>query len=327
MINKVRIKTKVKAKIKAKTKHRRSMAFVSSKQQGFTLIELLVVVSILAALAGITSVAMDGYQQDAEAKITRVEMQRISNAIRRFKADTGYWPKTGPFSYDSDHTEVSDTWPSSFNMERYRDNYFNDKANLWWLFEQPTKYIGQWKTGTLSNLVRDPNNGSTETIWEWDIDTAFGWHGPYIDSPSIRQVIKDEVAQDGCSTMNTATVTASAIRPHSSYPTTIVKRIQGLVDRFQQVRERNTGGEYCVIQRDEANPDNFKVSEFSGSPYLYEAKFTHTNSALCTKNADTDLSVTCAALRSFGPDGEDNGGADTSDDIVFVLQVNSELGE
>ncbi len=63
------------------------------KTRGFTLIELLVVVSVLAAIAGMTSVALDGYQQDAEEKLTRVEMQRIANAIRRFKEDTGYWPK------------------------------------------------------------------------------------------------------------------------------------------------------------------------------------------------------------------------------------------
>ncbi|MCP4279843.1 MAG: prepilin-type N-terminal cleavage/methylation domain-containing protein, partial [Alteromonas sp.] len=110
-----------------------NMAKSSAKtQQGFTLIELLVVVSILAALAGITSVAMDGYQQDAEEKITRVEMQRIAGAIRRFKADTGYWPKTGPFSYDTSHTEVSGTAPvASYPMTHYRDDYFNDAANFW----------------------------------------------------------------------------------------------------------------------------------------------------------------------------------------------------
>jgi prepilin-type N-terminal cleavage/methylation domain-containing protein len=67
---------------------------IKNKQTGFTLIELLVVVTILATLAGLTSVVMTGYEQDAQKQLTRVEMQRISNAIRRFKEDTGYWPKT-----------------------------------------------------------------------------------------------------------------------------------------------------------------------------------------------------------------------------------------
>ncbi len=128
MINKLSTKTRAIAratnssKAKAKAKHRRSMAFMSSKQQGFTLIELLVVVSILAALAGLASVAMDGYQQEAEEKITRVEMQRIASAIRRFKVDTGYWPK------------------KETALPTYSDK---DKANFSFLFNKPDN-VPEW---------------------------------------------------------------------------------------------------------------------------------------------------------------------------------------
>jgi prepilin-type N-terminal cleavage/methylation domain-containing protein len=296
-----------------------------NKQQGFTLIELLVVVSILASLAGLTSVAMDGYQKDSEETITRVEMQRISNAIRRFKADTGYWPKTGPFGYDTNAIPtVSSTAPvASYPMTQYRDEYFNNDANFWWLFEQPPTRIGYWDTTTAS-LV--DSKLDEHKLWQWDHDAAMGWHGPYINHDSIKTITIDG-AGAGCSSYTQTQLQTIIDKPHSTYPDHIIRRFNGLVDRFQQIREKNTGKDYCVLTRDKKNMNQFKVAEYSASPYLYEAKFTHTNSSLCTKNADTDLSVTCAALRSLGPDGEDNGGADTSDDIVFVLQVNSKLGE
>jgi len=242
--------------------------------KGFTLIELLVVVSILAALAGIASVAMDGYQQEAEAQITRVEMQRIANAIRRFKADTGYWPKTesAPYSYDN------------------ADN----AANFSFLFSQ---------TGT--------------AIPDWTPEYAIGWNGPYIDLPAIRALAFDDVNATpiDCSAADDATIQTLA-------------RFDGLIDRFEQTRFSGAGLRYCVVTRKEDNPSEFKIAEFSGSPYLYEEKFTHADSATCQRDTgDPTQSVTCIAVRSYGPDGVNDGGADASDDIVFVLEVNSELGE
>ena len=319
----------MKSMKKLKNKTTRSIAIMNHtrKSLGFTLIELLVVVSILAAIAGMTSVALDGYQQDAEEKLTRVEMQRIANAIRRFKEDTGYWPKTGPFSYETALTPTSNSWPSTVSIEEYRDKYFNSDASFWWLLYQPTKYIGEWKTGTLKNLVKNESNGATELLWQWDIDSSLGWHGPYIDIPAARFVINDEISQDGCSSMNIATITASANKPHSNYPESIVKRMPGLIDRFQQNRNNISGEGYCVIQRIENNPNDFKVTEYSGSPYIYQAKLTDLNNSICTKHSDTTKSITCVALRSFGKDGVDNNGSDNSDDIVFILQVNPKLGE
>jgi len=245
----------------------------TTKQQGFTLIELLVVVSILAALAGITSVAMDGYQQDAEKKITRVEMQRIAGAIRRFKADTGYWPKTetnGTSSYDG----------------------VDSAANLNFLFTKPN-----------------------ENIPDWSPEYAIGWHGPYINLDAIKAIGFDDINTSpgaGCAGFDSSVINSSTFKE---------KIVNGLVDRFQQLRERNSGEKYCVLTRDN-DPSLYTVSKYSGSPYLYETAFEHADSKLCKEGTDT-----CIALRSFGPDGVDNGGSDESDDIVFVLQVNSELGE
>lgn len=85
----------------------------TKRQRGFTLLELLVVVSVLATLAGITAVALDGYERDSQTQLVRVEMQRIASAIYRFKEDTGYFPEEGIFNDEG------------------------DDANLTWLFSSP----------------------------------------------------------------------------------------------------------------------------------------------------------------------------------------------
>lgn len=282
--------------------------------KGFTLIELLVVVSILAALAGITSVAMDGYYEDSQEQITRVEMQRIANAIRRFKADTGYWPKTGPFAYDNTTlTPVSATKPvASYSMEDYRDEYFNSAANFWWLFDQPTIYIGKWDA--------DNNGSNTAKIWKWDVESGMGWHGPYINYDAIKTVTIDG-ASEGCSTYTQTQLQGIIDKPHTSYPDHIVRRFNGLVDRFEQTRSSNTGKDFCVLTRDEKKMDEFKVADYSGSPYLYRTDYP--SNSHCS-------GTTCIVLQSFGENGveeSDESGMSAEelekiDDIVFVLQIN-----
>lgn len=273
---------KIKFKTRLMAKSRRALAFKCSQhsptpvcgqynksksQQGFTLIELLVVVSILAALAGLASVAMDGYQQESEETITRVEIQRIANAIRRFKVDTGYWPKTETAVY-------------AYKSE--------DKANFSFLFNNPTG------------------------VPAWDIEYAIGWHGPYVDLPAIKPIVVDS-GNAGCPISNSNDYDALQLLP----------RLNGLVDRFKQLREKVTGKNYCVLTREKKDPSKFKVAEYSSSPYLYETAFTHTDNILCKKDTVTPTNtVTCIALRSFGSDGIDDDGTDASDDIVFILQVN-----
>ncbi len=313
MLSKPELKPKPELKAKAVKTTRtpysinpvRATSTLNKVQQGFTLIELLVVVSILAALAGLASVAMDGYQQDSEEKITRVEMQRIANAIRRFKADTGYWPKTeadGALDYADDTSTIDDDY---------------EKADFGFLFKKPDVSIPKWTP-----------------------EYAIGWHGPYINLDAMKTIIVDPVndPKSGCWFLEDDVLKPlknNVVTSHvDADPTT---RVAGLVDRFEQIRKKKPGKEYCVLapQRKDSSKTfeenreiRFKVAEFSASPYLYEAKFTHNNSLLCQKdNDDSDKSVTCIALRSFGADGVDDGGADISDDIVFVLQVNTELGE
>lgn len=123
------------------------------KQQGFTLLELLVVVSVLATLAGITAVAMDGYEQDAQEQLVNTEMKRIASAIYRFKEDTGYFPKEGVFKSDR-----------LFSVGDERDRYERDE-NMGWLFISPENEAG-------------------DTVAPWNIHAAKGWNGPYLTNES-----------------------------------------------------------------------------------------------------------------------------------------------
>ncbi len=294
MINKLRIKARANnsSKSKAKAKQRRSMAFMSSKQQGFTLIELLVVVSILAALAGLASVAMDGYQQDAEEKITRVEMQRIAGAIRRFKADTGYWPKTGRFEYSAPFVPAT--------LESYHDDYYSHAIDFSWLFYPPTVKIAAKE---FTNEVWGDNDAE---ISEWQIDNSIGWHGPYIDIPAAREI----VAGTNCQEKSNADMTTLLEQP-AGYPITMKSRSIGIVDRFERDWRRTAPNGFCVTTRDQDTFSQYVPDHISGSPYIYETAYTNTTT--CSGASG------CIALRSLG---RDSGIGEDDDDIVLVLKVN-----
>lgn len=118
------------------------------RQQGFTLLELLVVVSVLASLAGIAAVAMDGYEQDAQEQLVHVEMKRIANAIYRFKEDTGYFPKEGIYT------------STNLSLTGQAQTDYDTAENLGFLFSNPK-----------SDLAWNPNTGR-------------GWNGPYITTES-----------------------------------------------------------------------------------------------------------------------------------------------
>jgi len=270
------------------------------KTRGFTLIELLVVISVLAAIAGMTSVALDGYQQDAEEKLTRVEMQRIANAIRRFKEDTGYWPKKESAALD------------------YKSS---DAANFSFLFKIPTgisawdiEYAIGWHgpyidLAAIKTVIKDEFNRDADSnpFPQGCIDDIAGTPEKY---PSATY-IHSEAADD--------------------------KRIDSLVDRFEKVRQDSSGNvkkrseEYCVLTKKITNyKDSYgnfirlwDIENISASPYLYDITYWSLNHDTCSSSTKT-----CIALRSFGASGIDNldidnsDGIEDSDDIIFVLQQN-----
>lgn len=115
-------------------------------QRGFSLLELLVVVAILAAVAFVAGGTFRGVRERANDQLVRTEMQAIARAIRQFRQDTGYYPKTGPFDLPAG------------NPAR-----FYSPAN----FEQLLSPIS-------------PLAGTGHQLESWDPETGRGWRGPYL---------------------------------------------------------------------------------------------------------------------------------------------------
>lgn len=154
------------------------------RDRGFTLVELLVVCGILAALAYTAWGGYVGIQQSAEDDIARAELQRLADGLKRFKADTGYYPGQGPFVLSAPGTVetavsasridctplggILRTWAVPFNVIDNgidKDLWFGSPANLALLFTAPALCGNH----PLANLNR------------WNPDTRRGWHGPYLD--------------------------------------------------------------------------------------------------------------------------------------------------
>ncbi|MCV6611676.1 MAG: prepilin-type N-terminal cleavage/methylation domain-containing protein [Amphritea sp.] len=224
---------------------------VRRDQQGFTLFELLVVVSVLAAMASIAAVAIDGYEQAAEEELVHVEMKNIAQAIHRYRADTGAFPAAG-----TDST-----------------------SDLSALFEQPAG------------------------VKAWDVNSGFGWHGPYLTPESQERL---HIAGSGSSECN--------LNLDVGITVSLSNSVLALSDTF--VRTRNySDTDDCFVIRDDGN---WVARDASGQPYHYETEYKAAWHLQCTTS-----SAGCIALISAGKDGVFADPSNTeSDDIVKVLRVN-----
>jgi len=268
-----------------------------NKQRGFTLIELLVVVSILAAIAGVTATAIGSYDQDAREQLVRVEMKNIAKAIRRFREDTGYWPKTGPYDYIGRY--AGQTTPT--DIDEYVNNYYAHESDFRFLFYLPERYVGGYD---IDNLPSGWGSNNTP-ISQWEPDYGLGWNGPYIDIPAAREVIATAA---NCHNFGETEMDA-LLDPYTGYPATQRRRSIGIVDRFERDWQSATYNNFCVTVRDQGDRDQYIGDRWSGSPYLYITDYS--DSSYCS-------SPDCIVIQSFGFDGQ----RDTDDDVVVVLQEN-----
>ncbi|HLA31602.1 MAG TPA: prepilin-type N-terminal cleavage/methylation domain-containing protein [Pseudomonas sp.] len=157
------------------------------RDRGFTLIELLVVCGILAALAYTAWGSFTGVQQNAEDDIGRADMLRLADGLKRFRADTGYYPDQGPFVLAAPgtvETAVSATridcapvggvlrsWAAP-DLDVNKDAWFASPANLALLFEAPALC----------------GNHPLAYLNRWNPDSRRGWRGPYLDLASRKWV-------------------------------------------------------------------------------------------------------------------------------------------
>ena len=145
----------------------------SAMARGFTLIELLVACSVLATLA---FTAWGGYanvQESAQDEIAAADLRRVADAVRRFRADTGYYPGQGPFFLSAtarSEAECTATdgilrdWAAP-DVDSARDAWFASPANLALLFDAP------------SLCSKHP----LAFLKSWNAQAGRGWRGPYLD--------------------------------------------------------------------------------------------------------------------------------------------------
>ena len=136
-----------------------------NNQSGLTLLEMLVTISILAAVSFISTVTYSKTHQEANDRLVRAEMMAIGQALRKFKQDTGYYPKTGFFDLTSSGGVVPyANLPSHSGATiAAQDRWFYSPANLWQL-----------------RTRMSPLAGTTHQLEGWDPETGRGWRGPYL---------------------------------------------------------------------------------------------------------------------------------------------------
>ncbi|MDP0494994.1 MAG: prepilin-type N-terminal cleavage/methylation domain-containing protein [Verrucomicrobiota bacterium JB024] len=178
---------------------------------GFTLLELLVVVSILAVVAFIATGTFRGASEDANDRLVLSEMLEIAKAVRQFKADTGYYPKTGPFARDDEGGEVAE---SVLNA-----NYgVSSTAEKSWFYSPANFY-------QLLSAI-SPLAGTGHRLEKWDPETGRGWRGPYLQGYQDGYVnIRDSI--------NDGTPTADGYQAGDPFSGNAISNIPGIADPFE----------------------------------------------------------------------------------------------
>ncbi|MGE9292170.1 MAG: type II secretion system protein [Puniceicoccales bacterium] len=178
---------------------------------GFTLLELLVVVSILAVVAFIATGTFRGVSEDANDRLVHSEMQAIVKAVRQFKADTGYYPKTGPFAREDEGGEVTNGILNS--------NYGVSAADAERWFYSPANFYQL--LSPVSPLV-----GTGHALEEWDADSGRGWRGPYLQGYQDGYVNLHDGINDG-------TPTADGYQAGDPLSGNAISNIPGIADPFE----------------------------------------------------------------------------------------------
>lgn len=138
---------------------------------GFTLIEMILVVAMMATLAGLALATMSDTQDHATAELAKHELNEVRRAVLQFKADTGFFPRRGPFNLvgragptneGADGLVRPGPLPGANDAERTA--WFDAAENLFQLFSEPELEPGQ----PLSALAG------------WNPDRRRGWRGPYL---------------------------------------------------------------------------------------------------------------------------------------------------
>lgn len=214
---------------------------IISAQQGFTLLEMLVVITLLAAVAFVAGGTYLGVHEQANDQLVRTEMQEIAKALRRFKQDTGYYPKTGPFDLQAHGGSVPyanlPAWAGG--NDAARDLWFYSPANFYQLLSRAS-----------------PLNGTGHLLASWNPETGRGWRGDYLQG--------DDGFLDIGAGINSGTTPAGNSGGNPLAPGIHIPDVEGVADPFEH-RAVNVGGNTLLDWSAVANGVERAVW---GRPYL-----------------------------------------------------------
>lgn len=158
--------------------------YTTKAGNGFTLLELIVVVAILVAVAGIGTLAMRNVIEDSAIDVTRAEMKQISQAVLKFKHDTGYYIGQGPFALlDTNNDGIANTncsacTPTACNSVGAIDPNPPVGTILQAWLENPMNF-----SQLFSEPIFCPNHPLANVLNSVTFNSSSrGWNGPYIVS-------------------------------------------------------------------------------------------------------------------------------------------------
>ena len=166
-------------------RHRYKSRLYSRLSYGFTLLEILMVVSLLAIVGGAIVYSMTGIRSKVAEDLSNAEVSTVYEAIKRFRGDTGYYPKQGPFALTSlggeIDPEIAAHWPAflSDKNSTQRTKWFNHPANFYQLV-----------------LSDSPLKSTGHALESFSIQTGLGWRGPYIKDGVVSLVVGDAEEYD-----------------------------------------------------------------------------------------------------------------------------------
>lgn len=79
----------------------------AARRRGFTLVELMVVIAIIGLLAAVVTVNVMNQMGEARRTKAAADMESISNALKLFKVNMGYYPQ-----------QLQDLWQAPANAGR-----------------------------------------------------------------------------------------------------------------------------------------------------------------------------------------------------------------
>jgi general secretion pathway protein G len=149
--------------------NRRQVIHANQRNEGFTLLELLVVVALMSVVAVAAVMSLDNVDDTAAVQVARSEMVEISKALKLFKRDVGHFPDAADeIKYVGAPDPIEEMKFEAAKLNLLRTCQATDIGKV-----------------TLAEPTYDVH------CKDWNIDTARGWHGPYLSRDGNTMFVND----------------------------------------------------------------------------------------------------------------------------------------